>query len=76
MSYGKQALALPVAAAVFGLSALLAACGGGAPSASVAHIGSTTTSAPPPRRPAPQARNCKSSSPACATTGCRTSRSS
>ncbi len=44
MSYRKQALALPVAAVVAGLSALLAACGGGAPSASVAHVGSTTTS--------------------------------
>ena len=46
MSYRKPALALPVAAVVFGLSALLAACGGGASSASVAHIGSTTTSTP------------------------------
>jgi hypothetical protein len=46
VSYRKQAPALPVAAVVAGLSALLAACGGGAPSASVAHIGSTTTSTP------------------------------
>ena len=37
---------LPVAAVTAGLSLALAACGGGAPSASVAHIGSTTTTAP------------------------------
>lgn len=47
MLYRKQARALPVSAVVAGLSVVLAACGGGTPSASVAHIGSTTTSAPP-----------------------------
>jgi hypothetical protein len=39
------ARAIPSAAALAGLCVLLAACGGGAPSAGVAHIGSTTTTA-------------------------------
>ncbi len=46
MSKRKPAPALPVAALVGCLSALLAACGSGAGPASVAHIGSTTTSTP------------------------------
>ncbi len=40
---GRLAEGLLVAAVVASLSLALAACGGGAPSASVAHIGSTTT---------------------------------
>jgi hypothetical protein len=43
---GLPTRALPVVAVLAGLAVLLAACGGGAPSASVAHIGSTTTIAP------------------------------
>ena len=46
MSYRKHARALPVTAVVAGFSVILAACGGGAPSASVAHIDSTTSALP------------------------------
>jgi hypothetical protein len=44
MSHDKNAPALPFTAAVAGLAMLLGSCGGRAPSAGVAHIGSTTAS--------------------------------